>query len=104
MDKVDEQDALQVSRNEIHRTSSLQVFIYSVEHLSASLLSCYYSVKVLQTYGRMQVDFSPQTRTTLLKEMWGEFERAGVKLTAAHYGTFLTVLADNGHDDFSPEA
>ena len=35
--------------------------------------------------------------------MWGEFERAGVELSAAHYGTLLTVLADNGHGHLSPK-
>ena len=35
--------------------------------------------------------------------MWAEFERAGVELNAVHYGTMLTVIAENGHGDFSPE-
>ena len=39
----------------------------------------------------------------MVKKMWGEFERAGVELSAAHYGTLLTVLADNGHGHFSPK-
>ena len=69
--------------------------------VASSCLS--YSVKVLRTYGRLQIDFPPQTRTALVKKMWAEFERAGVELNAVHYGTMLTVIAENGHGDFSPE-
>ena len=59
--------------------------------------------KVLKTYGRLQIDFPPKTRTALLKKMWSELEKAGVEYTATHYATLLTVLAENGQGDFSPE-
>ena len=62
-----------------------------------------YSPKVLRTYGRLQIDFPPKARTALLKKMWSELEKAGVEYTATHYATLLTVLAENGQGDFSPE-
>ena len=61
------------------------------------------SPKVLKTYGRLQIDFPPKTRTALLKKMWSELEKAGMEYTATHYATLLTVLAENGQGDFSPE-
>ena len=62
-----------------------------------------YSPKVLRTYGRLQIDFPPKARTALQKKMWSELEKAGVEYTATHYATLLTVLAENGQGDFSPE-
>ena len=73
----------------------------SVECHSAAIPS--YSPKVLRTYGRLQIDFPPKARTALLNKMWSELEKAGVEYTATHYATLLTVLAENGQGDFSPE-